>query len=180
MGTPKGLSIYNGKSFVNKTSADGLKGDNVLSIAVADNTIYVGTDQGLTVSTDGGNSFERISSLPQINSISVSKKTVYLATEKGLYVSKDRGYFFVRKIVNTNTDQSVPTHKIIQHGDKIYVADEDGLWISTNDGVSFESIIFTSADAQSPPVRAVFGVDQHLYISTDKNFLFSPDKWRDV
>jgi hypothetical protein len=42
---------------VNKTTAVGLGNDCVYSIYISGSTIYAGTDDGLSISTDGGASF---------------------------------------------------------------------------------------------------------------------------
>jgi ligand-binding sensor domain-containing protein len=53
IGTPQGLSVYNGSAFTNYTTSDGLLDNNIYAIAEdKDGAIWVGTGNGLNVLLD--------------------------------------------------------------------------------------------------------------------------------
>jgi len=81
-------------SFTNKTIANGLGSNMINSVYFNGNTIYAGTDGGLSISTDGGASFTNKTTSNglgsnMINSVYFNGNTIYAGTDGGLSISTD-------------------------------------------------------------------------------------------
>ena len=105
------ISTDDGVTFTNKTTSDGL-GDNYLyDVAVSGSDVYVGTlNNGLSISTDGGQSF---SVAPDLNSAGIYSvhlfgSDLYAATSSGIAYSTDGGQSFSWR----TTAHGLPTNLI--------------------------------------------------------------------
>jgi hypothetical protein len=90
------LSTNKGRTFVNKTTKDGLADDGVGMVYVSsDNIIYAATKKGLSVSADGGSTFTNITTddgliSNVIHGVYASGNTLYVTTDKGLSIHRVR------------------------------------------------------------------------------------------
>ena len=89
-----GLSIFldGGLTFSQKTIANGLGSDDVRSIYVSGQNIYVGTDGGLSISVDGGLTFTNKTTADglgskKVNSVYVSGRDIYVGTDGGFQIN---------------------------------------------------------------------------------------------
>ena len=143
VGTSKGLSIStdNGKTFVTRTTQDGLAADLVYCMAEDAGTLYFGTIDGLSISTDGGMTFTNRSTehglfSNRINSICLKDGLLYLGTQSGLSISRDGGLTFETK----RKEQGIPGNVIISlhvFDGSIYILANEGLCVTHDGGETF-------------------------------------------
>ncbi len=151
------ISIDNGQTFTEKTTANGLLSNAISSVAIAkDGKIYVSHEDdldegaGVSVSRDGGESFTAVTlyendnildssdgaSFLDVLHVAVSDNgTVFLATQYGLYVSNDQLISFVRYLENLD-DPNIFVSTLVGD-DSWYIGHIGGLSISLDGGESF-------------------------------------------
>jgi hypothetical protein len=94
------LSTDGGLTFTNKTTADGLGDNTVNGVFASGSTVYAATDGGLSISTNGGDSFTNRTTTNSglgrndVYGVFASGSTVYAATGGGLSISTDGGATF--------------------------------------------------------------------------------------
>lgn len=81
-----------GVSFTNRTTANGLGSNSLRAVAVSGSSIYVATDGGLSISTDGGATFTNRTTAnglgaPFLRGVVTSGSFIYVATSGGLSIS---------------------------------------------------------------------------------------------
>jgi len=89
---------------------------------------------GVTVTHDGGDSFEQALLGERIYDFAFDGNTVYAAGDNGLFVSEDAGRTWTS--INRFRDSSDP-RRIVRPGASVYTAGitEDALWVGTADGL---------------------------------------------
>ena len=144
-----GLSISTdgGQTFINKTTLNGLGSNDVNGVYVNADNVYVATactntnadqiscdssDGGLSISTDGGNSFTNRTTANGlgsnwVNGVYVNGNTVYASTSKGLSISIDGGQTFTNK-TRANGLGSNLIHDVAFDGKILYVAAGCDTW----------------------------------------------------
>ena len=128
-------------SYSNKTTANGL-GDNFTNdVYVVGSKVYVATNTGLSISTNGGTSFTNKTTANGLGSnvvldVYVVNDTIYAATNGGLSISTNGGTSFTTK-TTANGLGSNKVADVYVVGSKVYAATYEGLSISTNGGTSF-------------------------------------------
>lgn len=161
--------------FINKFTTDGLGNNLVNSVAVAnDNNIYVGTAKGLSISTDGGNTFTNkiTNGNPSSNSIRgvavSSSGAIYVATAfDGVNISTDGGSTFSSKKTAQGLTNNNTRGVAVDANGKIFVATMTGLSISTDGGNSFSGRN-TNHGLPSNNIQCVFvGNDGKIYAGTN-------------
>ena len=126
-----GLSISTdgGESFVTKTTAHGLI-DNVVNdvFVTSGGIIYVVSNNGLSISYDGGNSFygQNIGSLKSI--FVDNNGVIYAVSSAGLYVSLNNGISFTSR--NLGISSVFANSVFVDMKGQIYVATMAGLSVS--------------------------------------------------
>jgi len=132
---------YTSTDFLNKTTTDGLAHNSCNGVYESNGTLYVATQDGLSISTDGGNTFTNKTNADGLahnscNSVYESNGTLYVATQGGLSISTDGGNTFINK---TNADGLINNNCIgsYESNGVIYVATQVGLGISVDGGNSF-------------------------------------------
>lgn len=140
--------------------------------------VYAGTAAGLSISYDGGNTFQNKTTAQglgsdTIDSVFVTGTTVYAATNNGLGISLDGGNSFS----NRTTAQGLG-HNIVEgvyvSGVNVYAATNIGLSISTNSGSSFVNKT-TAQGLGSNMVHGVFAMGPNIYAATDGGLSISTD-----
>lgn len=140
--------------------------------------VYAGTGAGLSISYDGGNSFQNKTTAQGlgdnlINSVFVAGTTIYAATGNGLGISLDGGNSFS----NRTTAQGLG-HNYVEgvhvSGVNIYAATNAGLSISTNSGTSFVNKT-TAQGLGSNLLHKIFAVPPNIYVATDAGLSISTD-----
>ncbi|MCF6776392.1 hypothetical protein L3V83_07365 [Thiotrichales bacterium 19X7-9] len=139
-----GISISEGigKGFITKTTANGLSDNKTESITVdSTGTIYVATYNGLSISTNGGDSFSKVRNAGlggnHIYSVFVdSNDVLYAATGGGLSISTDKAVSFDNKTIANGLGSNRVSSVYVDSKGIIY-AGANGLSISTDSGESF-------------------------------------------
>ncbi|WP_305982873.1 BspA family leucine-rich repeat surface protein [Roseivirga thermotolerans] len=142
-GASNGLFISRdgGLTFTQKTTADGLIDNHVRAIHESDGVLYVATQTGLTaglsISTNGGESFELSKTKDDglvgnfIRAIQVHNNTLYVGTTDGLSISTDQGATF------TNFDEgdgmsSESVNSLYVYNDRVEIGTSNGMSVYRN------------------------------------------------
>jgi hypothetical protein len=139
------------------------QGDLVRAVYVGQGgTIYAGTANGLSISTDGGTSFTNVLGGYDVNAVYASGSNVYAGTYGGgLFTSNDGGASFSNVLVGDSV------FAVYESGGTIYAGTFNGLSISTNGGSSF------SNNPAVQGIRAVYAVGSTVYVGSNySNDLF--------
>jgi hypothetical protein len=131
------ISRNNGKTWVNKTTLDGLGSDKVDNVFVQGDKVFAATDGGLSVSTDGGNTWlnrTRVDGLgyERVFDVLVVGNTIYAGTAMGLSISTDGGITWKNHRHNGLGDDQV--WGVLVLNDTIYASTPGGVSISTDGG----------------------------------------------
>jgi ligand-binding sensor domain-containing protein len=192
------FSSDNGATFTNKTIVDGLL-SNTVSFVYKDplsSKTYAGAFDGISVSTDNGNSFtssittqhslgfhDIISMyVDQSDNIYLGSYSSGLASAGGLYISKDAGRTFSLKSTIDGLGNMTINDIFVDSTNRFLVATEGGLSISTDGGESFTSysmtdglphhnVLSVSANAAGDIFAATYGGG--LSITTDAGATFT-------
>lgn len=179
--TAGGVSYrINGDSLYQTLSYDkGLATSNVQAIYVDDSGVYAGTDEGLSISTDGLNSFRPINtarsglSSSNITAITAIGSTLFVGTDNGLNISTDGGNSFTSKKTTEGLASNRIRHLFVD-GTTLYVGTEGGLNITTNNGTTFTTK--TIADSlNSDTVLGVWAKGAAIYAATQQGLAVSND-----
>ncbi len=135
VGSPgSGLSILRpgSSTFEVKTTGNGLSSNNIMNLAVTfSGTILIGTDLGLDISSDQGNSFIADPyGLTGVSDINVDEQNRILVAESALvYYSLDNG-----SSINTLTGSTVATGVASSPEGRVYSSTTAGLQVHTSFG----------------------------------------------
>ena len=168
------------QSFTNKTTANGLIGNVVRSVYAVGRTIYVGTESGLSISTDGGSSFTNKTTGNGLAgnvvlSVYAVGSTIYVGTDGGgLRISTDGGSSFTNKTTANGLGSNFVL-SVYAVGSTIYVGTRDGgLSISTDGGSSFTNKTISNG-LGSNSVGSVYAVGSTIYAGTESGLSISAD-----
>ena len=140
------------------TTANGLKSNSIKTVLVKNNTVYVGTDGGLSVTADGGSTWKTYTTADglagdSVSSVYVGWEYMLVGTDKGLSESADDG-----KTWNTKTTRGVGS--FIIDGDLTRLTSDGYLW-STSDYSTWSKYRARGGDL----VTGVIKVGNTLYVS---------------
>jgi len=155
------------------------------------NNIYAGTNNGLLLSDDGGQSFNFINTLDfhpsyakYVNCVYAEGQTIYAGLITGLAVSHDGGKTFARHDYISPNGYAWGVSTIAVQGDTIYMGTGNGVMISRDRGATFDTttvgIIRQNSTAN---IRGIYasgstvyaGAETGLYISRDGGRTFAID-----
>jgi hypothetical protein len=165
-------------TYTNKTMADGLGSDAVYSLYTKDNTIYAGTIDGLSISTDGGTTYINRTTANGlgdnfINDVYAIGSTVIAATNVGLSISTNGGASFTdRTTANGLIDDDVSV--VFASGNIIYAASYEGLNISTDGGTTFTART-TANGLPNNRIYSLYAIDNMVYVGTTGGLSISTD-----
>lgn len=165
-------------SFTAQTTTNGLGDNLVRSVFAAGNVVYAATDGGLSISTDGGQSFVNKTTAQGLGdnvilSVFAVGNKVYAATSFGLSISTNGGSSFITKTSADGLGADVVLSVFVV-GDTVYAATEGGLSISTDGGQSF--VNKTTADGLGDDVvQSVFVAGSKVYAATAFGLSISTD-----
>ncbi len=118
-----GLARFDGSDFKVFNKTHGLASNYIQAIKSSNDTLYLGTQKGLSVKTK--DVFRNIDS-PQVNEILKFGNTVYLLTNKGVYkLSKDVSVEKVNLHSGINNSQ---INDLVFDGNHYWLATNNGLW----------------------------------------------------
>lgn len=150
---------------------DGLPSNFIHVIYKSNDTLFVGTDLGLAISTNEM-SFTNI--LPQrVNEVVVSNGVIYAASASGLNISTNGGKDFV----NRGLDHGLPSRSIrsiFVYDEVIYAGTSQGLAISTDGGMTFTNRT-THHGLLSNSIRDIVVSDEVIYVATQIGLSVSID-----
>ncbi len=127
LATNDGLSKFNGKTFTNYTSTNGLPSNDISSLLFVDEVLYIGTKKGFC-SYNGNN----IENTPIYKKIQGSVRKI-LYKKGSLHILTSRGYYILNIEQAKQTIDSVSVPYIIAKNPTDAEFDEDGnLWIATS------------------------------------------------
>lgn len=130
-----GMSSDNGKTWKYFTTNNGLISNNIQTISVRKNEVWVGTDKGLCMTFDIGRTWQNFNSLvnkmpgDDVRSIAFQGSTVWVGTVNGLGKLEKQGMPFK----SYRTLEGIAGNQI----NNIFVdCDQKTIWASTNCGIS--------------------------------------------
>jgi len=156
--------------FSNKTTSNGLGSNKVNGVFLNGSTIYAATENGLSISTDGGSSFVNRTvndglGHNYVYGVFASGSSVYAGTAMGLSISSDSGVSFINKTTASGLGNKAVTGVQVSGG-KIFASTFGGLSISSDGGTSFTNK--TSANGLGDNmVRGVYVSGTTIYAATD-------------
>ncbi len=151
-----------------RSTSYGLPNRNALSVFVDKySDIYVGTQSGLSRSSDGGSTFQTILGGSNHYDIYVQDDSIYVGTFNGLRISTDRGNTFTSKTFNA-------VHSVFYVDGILYVGTRSGLLISEDNGESFISRT-TSHGIGHNFISDIFVSDGIIYLATHNGLSISTD-----
>lgn len=156
---------------------NGLTNLQIRRLAVHEGHVFAGTNGGLFVSDDGGNSWSHLTGTGQINGITILKGNIYVADLEGVILSTNRGRTW-RRILETE----VP-HNLSNDGASVFAMlynegvtktdDEGATWISAQAGLPADLSQYTFQILHANGVLFA-GQWTGIYISTDRGASWSP------
>ncbi|MCF6808484.1 hypothetical protein L3V79_08800, partial [Thiotrichales bacterium 19S9-12] len=155
-----------------RTNADdtnGLNSNNVNSVFVTepDDTIYLGTDNGLSIYN--GESWSTITTTNGlasnvVQSVFVDGDNIYTGTTNGLSIYNGE---FWSTITTTNALASNYVQSVFVDGDNIYTGTTNGLSISKNQGSSWTTVNSdTDGFATNNNITSIYVHDHKVYVGT--------------
>jgi hypothetical protein len=122
----------------NTAGYDSIASNYMHDVVVSNGKIFVGTNAGLSISSDGGSTWITKTTANGLGSnnvgnLSVSNGVVYASTTGGLSISSDGGSTWITKtVVDGLGSNDVGTVRV--YGNKIYAATETSVSVSTDGG----------------------------------------------
>ena len=164
------ISPDGGKTFVHRTTADGLGSDRIFGIFASGQNVYVATNKGLSVSFNGGASFVGKTTLDGLGSdfvrggVFADGQNVYVGTNGGLAISTDGGVSFINRTALDGLGGN-EVSAVFADGQNVYVGTNAGLSISTDGGVSFVNKTISNG-LGSNRIRGISVKGKTLYVAT--------------
>ena len=160
------------RGFLNPRSSKGLGSDFTRGVYATGGKIYAATFDGLSISTDGGETFNnRLGG--GVNGVYVRDGIIYAATVSGLAISTDGGTTW-----NYRTDAGVNATYVDESG-IIYAGTGNGLSISTDGGATFTKRLYDDGCVRRgygcQGVRGVYATGGKIYAATDYGLAISTD-----
>ncbi|QDK79369.1 hypothetical protein EXU85_12465 [Spirosoma sp. KCTC 42546] len=139
----------------------------VRSVYVVGNTIYVATDGGLSISTNGGSTFTTYTTANGLGSntvfrVYVVSNKIYAATTNGLSISTDGGAHFTTTTTGLGSTFVTGVYAV---GSTVFASTLSGLGISTNGGTSFSNKT-TDNGLGHNTVYSVYEIGNTIYAAT--------------
>ena len=154
-------------SFTNKTRTDGLGNNQVLGLYAIGSTVYAATSGGLSISTNGGGSFNNYTTINGLGGgvfgVYATTDSLYAATPGGLSISTNGGSTFTNYTKGLGSANVVGVFAI---GSTVYAATSKGLSISTNGGSTFTNHNRANSGLGNNVVQGVYAIDSTVYVAT--------------
>lgn len=133
LATNNGLSKFNGKSFENFTTSDGLPSNEISSLMFVNDMLFIGTKKGLCAYDGFG-----IVNIPLFEKVRGNIKKL-LFYKKTLHIVSNKGYYLLDLSDEQYKLDSIAIPNIVSQNPTDAAIDDDGnIWISTsNKGVFF-------------------------------------------
>jgi photosystem II stability/assembly factor-like uncharacterized protein len=149
----KGKNLYSSSSGLCLSTDDGVTWQTLTyafgkpnAIVSNDQDIFVGTQNGLFVSTDQGSNWASVRDnelkTANVYSLAINESCIFAGTGSGMFASSDNGMNWqpINNGLNT-TPSGPPVTSIVIRGTNIFAGTSgDGVYISTNSGLSWNQI----------------------------------------
>ncbi len=163
IGTIEGLSVFNGKKFTNYTAENGLLNEHVNTLAVYENKVAIGTDEGLFYLTDKKIIQEARLLKENVKKLEAYQKGFAGITEKKLFTLNESD-FYVLFSFRPESDTVIKAFEFDKNND---------LWIGTNKGLfKIESKKITSQLLKGEEITTLYADKiNSLWIGTHEKIL---------
>lgn len=177
-----GFYHSNGGGITNLVAANkrtAVPSNSINQILFTSNTLYVGTNAGLGISSDFGVTFSNKAknegiSVPYVMGVRLDKGTLFACGFGGIFSSTDGGGSF-SKLAASHSGLGVGlVNDIAGDGTKIYAATANGLSISTDGGASFTTKGYSNG-LLNYSVNAVAVNGSNIYLATTYGLAISTD-----
>jgi sugar lactone lactonase YvrE len=165
-------------TWTNYTTGSGLGDTRVFGVYAAGSTIYAATDQGLSISTNGGTNWTNYTTGSGLGSnnmrgVYAASSTIYAATYGGgLSISTNGGTNWTSYTTGSGLASNFTT-SVYASGGTIYVGTEGGgLSISTNSGATWTTFN-TGSGVANNNVAGVYASGGTIYAATQSGLSFS-------
>ena len=144
-----------------------IAGNIAKKINVSNDTLYLATNGGLSISTDNGTVFRNRNTTnglgsDDVNAAAANSSRIFVATNNGLSISTDGGDTFTTK-TTTNALGNNIVNDVAVVGETVYAATAGGLSVSTDNGDTFTNI---TSGLGSSVVNDVVVVGNTIYVAT--------------
>lgn len=131
------ISIDAGRTW--QPASNGLTNLQIRRLAVVEDRVFAGTNGGLFVSEDHGNSWSHLTGTSQINGITILNGSIYVADLQGVILSTNRGRTW-RRILETRVPHNLSNDGAsvfaMLYNDGVKKTDDGGVtWISAQVGL---------------------------------------------
>jgi hypothetical protein len=178
-GTQGGLGIsLNETTWSNKTSSNGLGATDVKSVVASGNTLYAGTLNGLSVSTDYGATWlNKLSGLgggsyDGIWSLAADGNTIYCGTVGGVSVTSNGGTNFSAVTGYLGSPAWIRAIYYDTTAGKLYVATDSGLSVSSN-GTNWTTYTNATLGISSYYVLSIYASGTNIYLGSYNGLRYS-------
>ena len=149
----------------------------IRSLAIQDSLIFVGTSNGIYLSTNEGRSWKRIYydvNSPEICSIATSNKTIIAGTSKGIIYSTNYGNSWIRNTLADSINE-IKINNISVIGNFIFAISNDKqlVFSSTDNGNSWR--VLPNALIKSK-INNIIGKDNLIFWGTENEGIFISKK----
>ena len=155
------------EGFVNK-----LENKIVQNVFASGSKIYAATNDGISISKNGGRSFENkiLGSISNsCNSVSVIQGNIYAATKKGLFVSRNDGISFEEILSPYTMGQSI--NNLIENDNKIYFSTESGLFHFNLNSLAINPLDYLISNSEK--LKKLYSYNHIIYGISETSNLFS-------
>jgi ligand-binding sensor domain-containing protein len=168
-----GLGVASNTVEVSFITTTGIAGNLVHALVVDGQSIYVGTNSGLSISADGGQTFvtktidDGLGS-NQVNALFVDGANIYAGTSLGIYKSQDGGKRFTNLGANTDALKATNISSISSLGDgqHLSIATNNGLFLTADGGASFHQFTTDNGLGSNQVNGSAIDGDRSLVIAT--------------
>jgi len=136
------VSKDGGVSFQQTTKENGLISNLVRTTYVSGQSIYIGHEEGVSISHDSGQTWAKFG--PEngisgsINDIIVVDSVIYAGTSNGLFISKSKGTKWVKRAKVDGLGDNI-VHKVLFWNQRLLAGTEQGLSSSEDGGLTWEN-----------------------------------------
>lgn len=156
-------SSNNGKTWV--AVNNGLVDSVISSLAVNGKSLYAGTNGGVYLSDNYGNSWTRIFSENYVQSIAITKGDLYVTTRgNGIFVSQNKGMNWTA--LNTGIDKKTIIETLHVIGNDLYAGSHNGVYILNKSKKTWVHVNI-GLGVSSSPVNSITNIGNRIFAGTN-------------
>jgi len=168
-----GIARFDGKTFEVLNETNGLLSNYISALVSKQDTLFIGTNRGLSVKEN--NNFINFS-LPSILKIKSINNKIYLLTEEGMFTIDEN--LTIKKVILHSAIDQMQVKDLLFFEKKYWIATQNGLWQS-------ESLFNTEnhlEKIENGDFVALTAFNQKVYASTfnDGTLAFYPNAFKDA